>query len=138
VWLLLGAPHTLPPDELATLRGIQQDPEVTVSYDLAQQFLTIVRQRRVEHLDEWLAASAKSNVTELQTFAAGLHQDYPCVRAALTEVWSTGPVEGHINRLKLVKRHSDAPTSTCCGSGYSMRYNRARLVRENPKVDTSY
>ncbi len=74
-----------------------------MTYDLAQQFLTIVRQRRVEHLDGWLAASAMSNLTELQTFAAGLHQDYTCVRAALTEVWSTGPVEGHINRLKLVK-----------------------------------
>ncbi len=104
VWLLLRAPHTLSPDELATLRRIQQDREVAVSYDLAQQFLTIARQRRVERLDTWLAASAASHVAELQTFAAGLHQDDTCVRAALTEVWSTGPVEGHINRLKLVKR----------------------------------
>ena len=26
------------------------------------------------------------------------------MQAALTEPWSTGPVEGHINRLKLIKR----------------------------------
>ncbi len=104
VWLLLRAPHTLAPDEQATLRRMQHDREVAMSYDLAQQFLTIVRQRRVERLDTWLTASAESDVAELQTFAAGLHQDYTCVRAALTEPWSTGPVEGHINRVKLVKR----------------------------------
>jgi transposase len=89
---------------LATLRRLQQDRELTVSSDLAQQFLTIVRQRQVQRLDAWLRASAASNVVELQTFAAGLRQDYPCVRAALTHRWSTGPVEGHINRVKYVKR----------------------------------
>ena len=26
------------------------------------------------------------------------------MQAALTEPWSTGPVEGHINRLKVLKR----------------------------------
>ena len=34
----------------------------------------------------------------------GLQRDSDAVQAALTEPWSTGPVEGHINRLKLVKR----------------------------------
>ncbi len=104
VWLLLRVPHSLPPDDLATLRHIQQDCELAASYGLAQQFLTMIRQRQVERLDLWLADTAMSNVAELQTFAAGLRQDYSCVRAALTEVWSTGPVEGHINRVKLVKR----------------------------------
>jgi len=75
-----------------------------VSYQLAQQFVAMIRQRQVRWLDAWLAASTTSDVAELQTFAAGLHQDYSCVRAALTEVWSTGPVEGHINRVKCVKR----------------------------------
>ena len=29
---------------------------------------------------------------------------YAAVKAALTFPWSNGPVEGHINRLKLIKR----------------------------------
>jgi transposase len=33
-----------------------------------------------------------------------LRQDEAAVKAALTLPWSTGPVEGHINRLKLIKR----------------------------------
>jgi transposase len=104
VWLLLRAPHTLTSEEVATLTRIQQDHELAVSYALAQQFLALVRQRQIERLDAWLSTSTASDVAELQTFAAGLRQDYGCVRAALTHHWSTGPVEGHINRVKYVKR----------------------------------
>lgn len=104
VWLLLRAPHTLLLDERATLTQIQQDREIAAGYELAQQFVGIVRQRQVDRLDAWLCTSAASGVAELHTFAAGLRQDYACVRAALTHRWSTGPVEGHINRVKFVKR----------------------------------
>ncbi|MBZ5688206.1 MAG: transposase, partial [Acidobacteriia bacterium] len=33
-----------------------------------------------------------------------LQRDEAAVRAALKFSWSTGPVEGHIHRLKLIKR----------------------------------
>ena len=36
--------------------------------------------------------------------AAGLRQDEAAVRAALTTPWSNGPVEGQVNRLKVIKR----------------------------------
>ncbi len=34
----------------------------------------------------------------------GVHKDKDAVLAGLTLPWSTGPVEGHVNRLKLIKR----------------------------------
>ena len=37
-------------------------------------------------------------------FAASLRRDEDAVRAALTESWSSGPVEGQVNRLKVIKR----------------------------------
>lgn len=37
-------------------------------------------------------------------FADVLQRDAAAVSAALTLPWSTGPVEGQINRLKLIKR----------------------------------
>ncbi len=40
----------------------------------------------------------------MSRFAKGLRKDLPAVRAGLTERWSNGPVEGFINKLKLVKR----------------------------------
>ncbi len=40
----------------------------------------------------------------MKKFAAGLEKDLSAVRAGLTEPWSNGPVEGFVNKLKLVKR----------------------------------
>ena len=45
-----------------------------------------------------------STVTALRRFAKGLRQDYAAVQAALSVPWSNGPVEGQINRLKMIKR----------------------------------
>ena len=46
-----------------------------------------------------------SALDAMQRFATGLRDDYAAVRAGVTLPWSNGPVEGHINRLKMVKRH---------------------------------
>ena len=40
----------------------------------------------------------------METFAAGLQQEMAAVRAALTLPWSSGQTEGHITKLKLIKR----------------------------------
>jgi transposase len=64
----------------------------------------MVRHHTPDALAAWLAACARCGVAELQTFAAGLQQDYDAVYPALREPWSTGPVEGHVNRVKRIKR----------------------------------
>jgi transposase len=48
--------------------------------------------------------SCNSDSPELRCFAEGLGGDYGAVRAAFSERWSNGPVEGQIHRLKLLKR----------------------------------
>lgn len=40
----------------------------------------------------------------MSSFARGINRDKDAVLAALTMPWSTGPVEGKINKLKLIKR----------------------------------
>ncbi len=42
----------------------------------------------------------------MRNFAVGLRQDADAVRAALRLPYSNGPVEGQINRRKLLKRQS--------------------------------
>jgi transposase len=37
-------------------------------------------------------------------FAQSLREDYDAVKAGVTLSTSNGPVEGHINRLKILKR----------------------------------
>jgi transposase len=52
-------------------------------------------------LAAWLAEAADS---ELASFAAGLQRDHDAVQGAVVFPWSNGQVEGHVHRLKLLKR----------------------------------
>ena len=42
--------------------------------------------------------------TALAGLATSLERDKPAVQAALDTPWTTSPVEGQVNRLKLIKR----------------------------------
>jgi transposase len=55
-------------------------------------------------LDAWLAAATACGVPDVTSFAAGLRREHAALRAALPLPWSTGPVEGQITHLKLIKR----------------------------------
>jgi transposase len=77
---------------------------LTEAIELAQSFCAIVRQRQADRFDDWLARAVASDVAPLRRFASGLRTDYDAVKASMRLSWSTGPVEGHINRLKLLKR----------------------------------
>jgi transposase len=87
-------------------RLCQADQEIAHTYDLIQVFTTMLRERQGEQLDAWLKQVEEQGVAELQSFAQGLQRDYDAVKAGLTLQWSQGPVEGHVHRLKLVKRQS--------------------------------
>jgi transposase len=82
-----------------------QSAEVAEAIDLAQDFTQLVRQRQPEHFDPWLQRATSSALEAMQRFATGLRDDYEAVKAGVTLPWSTSPVEGHINRLKMLKRH---------------------------------
>jgi transposase len=73
--------------------------------DLAQDFAQLVRQRHPQQLEPWLARAATSARGAWQRFAKGLRHDDDAVKAGVTLPWSSGPVEGQITRLKLLKRH---------------------------------
>jgi len=81
-----------------------QSAAVAEAIDLAQDFATLVRQRQPERLDPWLTRATASTLEAFQRFARGLREDYAAVKSGVTLPWSTSPVEGHINRLKMVKR----------------------------------
>ena len=71
---------------------------------LIQAFLALVRERRGHALEAWMAEASHSGITEVARFARGLQEDLGAVTAGLTLEWSNGVTEGHIHRLKLVKR----------------------------------
>jgi transposase len=69
----------------------------------------MIRQRQADALEAWLHACGDSPSVALRNFVAVLQRDDTAVKAALTLPWSTGQVEGHINRLKLIKRRGVWP-----------------------------
>ena len=55
-------------------------------------------------LDDWITDMQASDLPHLHSFAAGLHRDRIAVHIGLTLHYSSGPVEGHVNRIKMIKR----------------------------------
>jgi transposase len=82
----------------------QVEARIAQANALSQTFLTLVRERRGEDLEAWMAEATNSGLEEFTRFARGLYGDLEAIKAGLTLVWSNGPVEGHINRLKMRKR----------------------------------
>jgi transposase len=104
-WLVLRRVAQRPEAEVQQLAQLHaQSAEVAEAIDLAQDFAQLVRQRQSDALDPWLQRATTSPLEALQRFAAGLQDDYAAVKAGVTLPWSNGPVEGHINRLKMLKR----------------------------------
>jgi transposase len=103
-WLLMQEAEMLTTTDTETLQRICQDVRLERTYQLAQQFRTMVQSHQSSALDLWLDACATSGITDLVTFAAGIRQDEAAVRAALKTHWSNGQTEGQVNRLKFLKR----------------------------------
>jgi len=100
--LLTSDPAALSgPDRLFVDTLREAAPEVRAAADLINAFGRLIRGDDAGALDAWLEQAA---TTALRGFAEGLRGDHGAVRAAITEPWSNGPVEGHVNRLKLIKR----------------------------------
>jgi transposase len=89
-------------DFLIHLRGLC--PEIEQAAKLATDFAAMVRERKGEKLDEWLARVEKASVPEITAFAEVLNRDRDAVIAGLTLSWNNGATEGHVNRLKTIKR----------------------------------
>ena len=66
--------------------------------------MQMIRERTGHHLDAWLSSAEASRLPEFESFAKGIQHDKAAVLAGLTLPWSNGPLEGHVNRLKLLKR----------------------------------
>jgi len=103
--LILRPPERRTEEQRAYLKQLcAEEPIVAVAVELAEDFLVMLRRREGGRLEAWLERAAASGIGELERFAAKLRTDLAAVQAGLTLRWSNGQTEGHVNRLKLVKR----------------------------------
>jgi transposase len=154
-WLFFRKPDELKEEERENLRVIRQaSPSIEIAYRLVEQFLQMVRERTGEHLDSWLEAVKASRLQAFESFVTGVQQDHDAVQAGLTLPYSNGPLEGHVNRLKLIKRsmygrakfdllrlrvlhHSDKSRGTKTGANQKRRRDRPKKVRAGENGLTS-
>jgi transposase len=78
--------------------------DLTTTLDLADEFKSLIRKQASGTLGDWLTRAEASPCPEIRHFAEGIRRDESAVNAAVTLPWSNGPVEGHVNRLKTIKR----------------------------------
>jgi transposase len=91
-------------DQTLLAHLLRLDPVMIHTYHHVQAFCRMVRQRRGDDFDAWVMAVQHTGVKELRALVKGLLKDEAAVRAGLSLVWSNGPTEGFIHRLKLLKR----------------------------------
>lgn len=104
-WVVLRRPEQQDAAEqqrVADIRGLA--PVLDEAVSLTLEFARLVRERQADELDAWLERASASAAPAFRSFAASLRRDEAAVRAGMSLPWSTGPVEGEINRLKLIKR----------------------------------
>ena len=71
---------------------------------LVLSFRSILRCGKVSSLKRWAKKGEAAGLGAIGRFVRQLKRDWAAAENAVKQVWSNGPVEGHINRLKTLKR----------------------------------
>jgi len=102
---LLTRPATLDPAEQEQLDAIlARCPHLNDLAGHIRAFAEMMTSRTGQDLPGWLEAAEASGQPQLRSFTAGIRRDLRAVTSGLTLPWSSGPVEGNVNRIKMIKR----------------------------------
>lgn len=64
----------------------------------------MLAQLQGDQLPQRIKAVRADGLPSLHTFVDGLERDLAAVTAGLTLPWSSGTLEGHVNRIKMIER----------------------------------
>ncbi len=102
---IMTRPARLTADDQAHLEAIlNRCPELAALAGHVRAFAELMTERRGRDLEQWMTTAAASSEPALRSFVTGLRRDQDAVTAGLILPWSSGSVEGHINRIKMLKR----------------------------------
>ncbi|WP_406739611.1 ISL3 family transposase [Streptomyces atratus] len=102
---ILRHPDTLTESEQLQLKNVRTHcPELDALTRHVRSFAVMLTGRQGERLPDWLDAVRQDDLPSLHTLAAGIDRDRDAVIADLTLPWNSGVVEGHVNRIKMLKR----------------------------------
>ncbi|WP_331725362.1 transposase [Streptomyces zaomyceticus] len=80
------------------------DASAKALHEHVRSFAEILQTRSGQHLKDWIIAVRTADLPRLHAFATGLEKDWDAVLQGLSTRWNSGPVEGRVNHIKMVKR----------------------------------
>jgi transposase len=103
---IMTRPDRLDDDQRAALEAIlAASPELAAVAASVRAFAGIMNERRGrKQLEPWMTAAEATGEPALRSFVIGLRADQDAVTNGLSLRWSSGSVEGHVNRIKMLKR----------------------------------
>ena len=88
--------------DLTVVRTTCPDLDALVGH--VRSFAAMLTQLAGHKLNDWIHAAQTDRQPQLHSFVRGLLAGYDAVRASLTLHHNSGPVEGNITRIKMIKR----------------------------------
>ncbi|MEV3858129.1 transposase [Streptomyces sp. NPDC050095] len=103
-WIMTDPGH-LAEDDAAELKQIRATcPEPDAATRHVRHFARMMRDLSGDELPEWMEHVLADDLPALHSLVNGLKRDFDAVTAGLSTTWSSGQVEGHVCRAKLLKR----------------------------------
>jgi len=98
-------PDSLDEDERLQRKAIlTRSPALAATARHVSEFAQMLTGRHGDRLQDWITDVASTDAPPLRSFANGLRHDLDAVTAGLTTDYSSGAVEGTVNRIKTIKR----------------------------------
>lgn len=102
---IMSKPDNLSAADAVRLKEIlSRCPELDATAEHVREFATMMRELRGDLLEGWMRSVEAQNLPALHSLVTGLRRDQAAVTAGLTLHWNSGPVEGQVNRIKMLKR----------------------------------
>jgi transposase len=120
----IGSRRIRRPLTLALTRALACCPHLKVLAQRVGSFAGLFTGRRGDRLDAWIDQVGRDDLLHLCSFAVGLARDYDAVVNGLTLTWSSGPVEGNVNRIKMLNARCTAARSSTCSAPGSSTHDR--------------
>ena len=91
-------------DQVRLKQILARCPELEATREHVNAFAVMMCQRTGQHLPEWMASVEADDLPALHSLVAGLRRDQSAVTNGLTLPYSSGQVEGTVNKIKMIKR----------------------------------
>lgn len=103
-WIMTNPANRSEGDQMRLKEILTRCPELEATTRHVNAFATMMCQRQGEQLPDWMAAVEADDLPALQSLVTSLRRDLAAVTNGLTLPYSSGQVEGTVNKIKMLKR----------------------------------